>query len=115
MKHGRVRRGSFAAILDPLAGLRPPAVMSSFVGLAASFVGALPARAADVPFTEHVISSTAYQARSAFATDVDGDGDIDILSASQLDNKIAWYENDGDTVMRSNGGTRLVTVSRRQR
>ncbi len=28
-----------------------------------------------------------------FATDVDGDGDIDVLSASGFDDKIAWYEN----------------------
>jgi hypothetical protein len=26
---------------------------------------------------------------------VDNDGDIDVLSASYLDDKIAWYENDG--------------------
>ena len=25
--------------------------------------------------------------------DLDGDGDIDILSSSYYDNKIAWYEN----------------------
>jgi hypothetical protein len=25
---------------------------------------------------------------------VDGDGDTDVLSASSLDGKIAWYEND---------------------
>ena len=25
--------------------------------------------------------------------DLDGDGDIDLLSSSQFDNKIAWYEN----------------------
>ena len=30
-----------------------------------------------------------------YATDLDGDGDADVLSASQLDNKIAWYENLG--------------------
>ena len=29
------------------------------------------------------------------AADIDGDGDIDVLSASTTDNKIAWYENDG--------------------
>jgi hypothetical protein len=28
-----------------------------------------------------------------FAADVDGDGDLDVLSASLHDNKIAWYEN----------------------
>ena len=31
---------------------------------------------------------------SVFAIDVDSDGDIDVLSA-YLDNKIAWYENNG--------------------
>ena len=32
-----------------------------------------------------------------FASDFDGDGDIDILSASKDDNKISWYENsDGE-------------------
>ncbi len=46
-------------------------------------------------FTEHVISGAADGAASVFAMDVDGDGDIDVLSASSNDNKIAWYENDG--------------------
>ena len=27
---------------------------------------------------------------------MDSDGDIDVLSASDYDDKIAWYENDGD-------------------
>ncbi len=48
-----------------------------------------------MPFTERAISTTAAFATSVFATDVDGDGDTDVLSASQLDDKIAWYENDG--------------------
>ena len=26
---------------------------------------------------------------------MDGDGDLDVLSTSSGDNKIAWYENDG--------------------
>jgi len=30
------------------------------------------------------------------AADVDGDGDLDVLSASFSDNKIAWYQNDGN-------------------
>ena len=30
-----------------------------------------------------------------WAIDIDGDGDVDVLSASYNDDKIAWYENDG--------------------
>ena len=32
---------------------------------------------------------------SVFAIDVDGDGDVDALSASYDDDTVAWYENDG--------------------
>ncbi|MCP3904114.1 MAG: VCBS repeat-containing protein [Planctomycetes bacterium] len=46
-------------------------------------------------FTAHLISTTADQARSVHAVDVDRDGDIDVLSASSADDKVAWYENDG--------------------
>ena len=48
-----------------------------------------------IGFTESVISTSADGARSVYATDVDGDGDMDVLSASYSDDKIAWYENDG--------------------
>ncbi|MCP4711420.1 MAG: hypothetical protein GY869_22600, partial [Planctomycetes bacterium] len=43
------------------------------------------------------ISAMADGAMSVYATDVDGDGDLDVLSASQNDNKIAWYEKSGGT------------------
>ena len=39
------------------------------------------------------IATNADSARSVFATDMDGDGDMDILSASWDDDTIAWYEN----------------------
>ena len=45
-------------------------------------------------FMEHAISTSADYAVSVHAADVDGDGDMDVLSASFYDNKIAWYEND---------------------
>jgi len=48
-------------------------------------------------FPERPISSTAEGAQSVFAIDLDGDGDIDVLSASPDDNKIAWYDNNGET------------------
>jgi len=44
-------------------------------------------------FTEYSISTSADNAYSVYAADVDGDGDMDVLSASYNDDKIAWYEN----------------------
>ena len=48
-------------------------------------------------FTEHIISLDALRAEDVHAADVDGDGHVDVLSASFGDDKIAWYENDGGT------------------
>ena len=50
---------------------------------------------AGLSFTAHAISTAAYSAFSVFAADVDGDGDLDVLSACPGNNTIAWYENDG--------------------
>jgi len=47
-------------------------------------------------FTQHSITTDANDASSVYAVDADGDGDIDVLSASAIDNIIAWYENDGN-------------------
>ena len=44
---------------------------------------------------EQVESTQADEAKSVYACDLDGDGDMDILSASYADDKIAWYENIG--------------------
>jgi hypothetical protein len=41
----------------------------------------------------HGITTIADSARSVFLADLDGDGDIDALSASSDDDKVAWYEN----------------------
>lgn len=48
---------------------------------------------------QQVITTETKQARSVYAADMDGDGDVDVLSASELDDRIAWYENRlaGDT------------------
>ena len=42
---------------------------------------------------QQVISTNADNCRDVFAADIDGDGDVDVLSASLADDKIAWYEN----------------------
>ena len=44
---------------------------------------------------QQVITNSANQAQGVYATDLDGDGDADVLSASFHDDKIAWYENTG--------------------
>ena len=44
---------------------------------------------------QQAISTSADYATSVYATDLDGDGDADVLSASLYDDKIAWYENLG--------------------
>ncbi len=44
-------------------------------------------------WTANTISTSAVGAISVYAADVDGDGDMDALSASNNDDKIAWYEN----------------------
>jgi hypothetical protein len=46
-------------------------------------------------FGSQNIISFADQPRSVYASDVDRDGDTDVLSASKNDSKIAWYENNG--------------------
>ena len=45
---------------------------------------------------------------SVFATDLDGDGDQDVLSASDVDDKIAWYENLGGGAF---GPQQVITTS----
>ncbi len=46
-------------------------------------------------WTAYTITTAAINARSVFAADLDGDGRIDVLSASYLDDKVAWYKNGG--------------------
>jgi len=43
--------------------------------------------------TQQIISNDVIQPSSVYATDIDGDGDLDVISSSIQDNKIAWYEN----------------------
>lgn len=40
-----------------------------------------------------IITNQAERATGLYVADLDNDGDMDVLSASSFDNKIAWYEN----------------------
>ena len=42
---------------------------------------------------QQLITTLADGARAVVAADLDGDGDADVLSASKLDDEVAWYEN----------------------
>ncbi|WP_052752837.1 T9SS type A sorting domain-containing protein [Kordia zhangzhouensis] len=42
---------------------------------------------------QQIISTNVYGASAVFSADIDNDGDMDVLSASWFDDKIAWYEN----------------------
>jgi hypothetical protein len=44
-------------------------------------------------WTEHTVSSTFVSAHSAYAADVDGDGDTDVLGAARGEADISWFEN----------------------
>ena len=58
--------------------------------------------------SQQVITTSAYGAWSVFATDLDGDGDQDVLSASLYDDKIAWYENLGGGAF---GSQQVITTA----
>ena len=59
--------------------------------------------------SQQIVSTSADYARSVFAADLDGDGDMDLASASSYDDKIAWYENtDGKGTF---GSQQIVSTS----
>jgi len=51
--------------------------------------------ATDINFVSHTITTSVDGAESVYAIDIDSDNDIDVLSASWVDDKIAWYKNSG--------------------
>ena len=48
-------------------------------------------------WTEHIVDSYFSYAHSVYATDVDGDGDIDVLGAAAAARDITWWENTDGT------------------
>jgi len=56
---------------------------------------ALPVYTLHLVFTKHIISSDFGAAQSVYATDVDGDSDVDVLGAANGSDGISWWQNDG--------------------
>lgn len=47
-------------------------------------------------WTEHVITTNIDSPNSLNSADIDGDGDLDLVSAILRDDRVEWYENDGN-------------------
>lgn len=47
-------------------------------------------------FSPFTIDDSLDGARDVYTTDINGDGHVDILAVSDRDNKLAWFENDGN-------------------
>ncbi|MCP4388217.1 MAG: DUF4347 domain-containing protein, partial [Gammaproteobacteria bacterium] len=68
-------------------------------------------------FAAATIGTSADNPLMVATADVDGDGDLDVLSASWNDDKIAWYENDGNqnftahTITTAANGASAVTTA----
>jgi hypothetical protein len=66
-----------------------------------------------VPFgPQRLIGTAAHSVRFAFPADLDGDGDLDMLSASALDDVIAWYENRLDEASADFGPQQIISSER---
>jgi len=50
---------------------------------------------AQISFTKHTIDDYFVGAYTAIATDINGDGNIDILGGAQRSSQVAWWRNDG--------------------
>jgi hypothetical protein len=51
---------------------------------------------AQVQFVQHQVTNTATNVEEMYAADIDGDGDIDVLSAKPIADEVSWYRNDGN-------------------
>ena len=61
-------------------------------------------------FTSHEVASVS-GGSDAVAEDLDGDGDVDLLSADWTANKVKWHENDGSEAFAEHEITTLADAA----
>ena len=54
------------------------------------------ATSAIVAWEEHSLTTGFDGAYDVYATDIDGDGDVDVVGAANTGNAVSWWENDGE-------------------
>ena len=84
------------ARLDAMHGRLRRTTLRFALSLAALLTG--PPASAQIHFGPQRVINTLPDTNgpeAVFTADLDGDGDLDVLAASSLDNKIVWYENIG--------------------
>ena len=80
----------------PQTRLEPLLLSESTMRSLITVLLALAQRTMALSFTEKVITSTAMGAYSVYAADVNGDGFVDVLSASRSDHRVRVFFNDGN-------------------
>ena len=89
---------------------RPDVVASSQLDDTIAWYRNGAATGASTSFTEHVITNAAEEALSLELADLNGDGRLEILSASEDDDSIAWFANLGGGNPASLFGARQILV-----
>ncbi|NHN24971.1 T9SS type A sorting domain-containing protein [Flavobacterium jejuense] len=105
---------SSVIIFNPQQDFKPGEIISITLSTStnravASFTTAVSTNSAGTfDYGQNIITTNASDAFTVFSADLDGDGDLDVLSASIDDNKIAWYANDGSGNF---GSQQIITTS----
>ncbi|MFC2170594.1 FG-GAP-like repeat-containing protein [Calditrichota bacterium] len=86
--------------------------LKSFVTAITVLISCISTSFAQITFTEHVITDNFDGAHSAWAADMDDDGDIDIIGTAQNVDELSWFENDGTQDFEEHVITNLFDVAR---